>query len=402
VTFTTAPATGDTITILRVMPLKQETDYQPNDPFPAETHEKALDIGTMGTQQLDEEMGRTLKFPKSSTEVDVEFPAIKANEAVFGDPAGTKLETRKATDLGVLGLPVALTAGGTGATTVEAARTNLGLGTAAVKNTGVASGDIPVFDNVGYPTADGQRITRTRHSRMPTQIFTATSNAAIEFVGAINLGNSASAITVTLPLTSAVGNSAVGYWKNVGAGVLTIAGSGAETIDGATNIVLKQNEWMAIWRDSPGAWRSFGVISGAAQPAFSVHKNNTNQTGIAPDTSTLITFSTELFDTNNNFASNVFTPTIAGKYSIMAAYQYLTADDQDALTIRIFKNNVVFKDALNRASGTASQGIMIGIVDDANGTTDNYRVMAFHSATANKTIDGTTLRTWFMGMRIGP
>ncbi|MDH5452225.1 MAG: hypothetical protein OEX14_02625 [Paracoccaceae bacterium] len=39
------------------------------------------------------------------------------------------------------------------------ARTTLGLGTAAVADTGVANGNVPVMDATGYPAADGSRIT---------------------------------------------------------------------------------------------------------------------------------------------------------------------------------------------------------------------------------------------------
>jgi hypothetical protein len=61
------------------------------------------------------------------------------------------------------------------------------------------------------------------------------------------------------------------------------------------------------------AWTSMGP-SGTDVPAFSVTKgSNQNVSGGA---STLVTFDGELFDTNNNFASNRFTATIAGKYII--------------------------------------------------------------------------------------
>ena len=42
---------------------------------------------------------------------------------------------------------------------VPTARTNLGLGTAAVENVGVADGDVPQMDATGYPAADGSQIT---------------------------------------------------------------------------------------------------------------------------------------------------------------------------------------------------------------------------------------------------
>jgi len=47
----TAPATGEKVVIYRSVPLTQETDYIENDPFPAESHEKALDKITHALQQ---------------------------------------------------------------------------------------------------------------------------------------------------------------------------------------------------------------------------------------------------------------------------------------------------------------------------------------------------------------
>ena len=47
VTFVTAPPSGNTVIIRRVLPYTQETDYTENDPFPAAAHEDALDKLTM-------------------------------------------------------------------------------------------------------------------------------------------------------------------------------------------------------------------------------------------------------------------------------------------------------------------------------------------------------------------
>lgn len=62
--------------IKRVMPLTQETDYVSNDPFPAETHEAALDKLTMITQQLEEVQDRTFKLPASSPLTDLTVPVV--------------------------------------------------------------------------------------------------------------------------------------------------------------------------------------------------------------------------------------------------------------------------------------------------------------------------------------
>ncbi|MAL83444.1 MAG: hypothetical protein CMF11_03705, partial [Idiomarina sp.] len=54
------PASGETVIIKRILPLKQETDYIVGDAFPANAHEDALDKLTMQMQRLDERMDRAL------------------------------------------------------------------------------------------------------------------------------------------------------------------------------------------------------------------------------------------------------------------------------------------------------------------------------------------------------
>lgn len=66
-TMVTPPAVGERLTILREVALTQETDYISGDPFPAETHERALDRLTMIAQQLTEVVNRSLRFPVSDT-----------------------------------------------------------------------------------------------------------------------------------------------------------------------------------------------------------------------------------------------------------------------------------------------------------------------------------------------
>lgn len=57
---------GERLTILRNVPLTQTADYVENDPFPAETHEKALDKLTMIEQQQDDQITRSAKLPETS------------------------------------------------------------------------------------------------------------------------------------------------------------------------------------------------------------------------------------------------------------------------------------------------------------------------------------------------
>ena len=68
VTFTSGniPASGETVVLLRTTARTQLTDYVPNDPFPAATHEDALDKLTFIAQELEEELGRTLKVSQTN------------------------------------------------------------------------------------------------------------------------------------------------------------------------------------------------------------------------------------------------------------------------------------------------------------------------------------------------
>lgn len=91
VTMVVAPPTGTTLTIARNVPLTQETDYQPNDPFPAESHEQALDKLTMIAQQQSDTGARSLYYPiTDSASISGELPnsSARANRYLAFNSAG--------------------------------------------------------------------------------------------------------------------------------------------------------------------------------------------------------------------------------------------------------------------------------------------------------------------------
>lgn len=81
VTMLVAPPTGTTLTIVRNVPATQETDYLANDPFPAESHERALDKLTMLVQENEEAIGRALVIPVSTP---ITVSTTLANPSPFG------------------------------------------------------------------------------------------------------------------------------------------------------------------------------------------------------------------------------------------------------------------------------------------------------------------------------
>lgn len=105
-----APPTGSTLTILRSVPATQLADYVPNDPFPAETHERALDKLTMLAQQLADSDGRAMKLFDTDTEPGGRFNA-RLNR-VTNAINQTTPETSELVTYGFLGNYVAATLAG--------------------------------------------------------------------------------------------------------------------------------------------------------------------------------------------------------------------------------------------------------------------------------------------------
>lgn len=93
ITFTSGntPASGQTVVIIREVPQTQAIDYIANDPFPAESHEEGLDRATMTTQQVQEELNRSIKLSRTNTMTSTEFTVgatDRANKVLAFDSSG--------------------------------------------------------------------------------------------------------------------------------------------------------------------------------------------------------------------------------------------------------------------------------------------------------------------------
>lgn len=159
VTMVTAPASGETLVIRRVLPLTQGTDYENNSASDAENVETSFDKLTLMVQQLSEELDRSLKFAETSTAADIDYPDPEANKIPMWNAAGDALENRTQADIDTVTVTAFMetllddpdaatgrntlgassgdwpvTHGGTGASDAATARTNL-----AVPGTGAAN-----------------------------------------------------------------------------------------------------------------------------------------------------------------------------------------------------------------------------------------------------------------------
>jgi hypothetical protein len=182
VTYSPAIASGTLLTVIRVVDYLQSVDIVNQSGFYPEVVEGALDKLAMGLQQVEEKVSRALTTPVSDAGASIGIPTPEAGKYLRWNVTEDDLENASLVAEGVVSLPLSIANGGTAGTTgatartnlgstatgdalfiaanAAAARTTLGLGTAAVLNTGVASGDIPLLTTGGkLPAVDGSLLT---------------------------------------------------------------------------------------------------------------------------------------------------------------------------------------------------------------------------------------------------
>ena len=141
------------------------------------------------------------------------------------------------------------------------------------------------------------------------------------------------------------------------------------------------------------------MVSGN-MPAFGTYKSSgqTFTSGVL----TKITFDTEEFDTNNNFASSRFTPTVAGYYQFNFM---LNAIDTSTGVVTAFagyfyKNGSRYEDGFYLGStGKCSSSAIIYL----NGSTDYVEVYCLISSTATAGVYGSSIgngQSWFNGSMV--
>lgn len=98
VTFSTAPTNGVVVLIERVVPYRQETDFENFDGNPSDVTENQFDLIVMQTQQLRDISNRALVVPVGDTATSLELPdaSTRASSVLFFDENGTPTTTSDA------------------------------------------------------------------------------------------------------------------------------------------------------------------------------------------------------------------------------------------------------------------------------------------------------------------
>ena len=165
VTFTSGniPASGETVVLLRSTARTQLTDYVANDPFPAESHENALDKLTFIAQEIEEELGRSIKVSKTNTISSSEFTTSateRANKILSFDTSGDLTVTEGKVDtvtVSVSGLSTGASPTGSATYTASsgALAISLGIPAGATGATGPAGGGLAELSEDSSPQLAG-------------------------------------------------------------------------------------------------------------------------------------------------------------------------------------------------------------------------------------------------------
>lgn len=193
VTFTIAPAAGQTITVVRNAPFTQQVDLENQGAYYAETIEEALDLAAMRDQQMAEELTRAVKLPVGSDPSGL--PALTEDLIRLSDSADeidavAGIETEVVTVAGltaeIAALPGQLTAAQAAAAAAEAALDSLDdryLGAKAVAPTVDNDGNALLVGAVYWDTVSSQMFTWSGAEWRPTFLTGSAVRALVTATG---------------------------------------------------------------------------------------------------------------------------------------------------------------------------------------------------------------------------
>jgi hypothetical protein len=140
------------------------------------------------------------------------------------------------------------------------------------------------------------------------------------------------------------------------------------------------------------------TVASTEAPTFSAYASTT--TTLSANTWTKVNYATEDWDTNSNFASSRFTPTVAGYYQINAAFGEGLSTANMVFYIEIEKNGAPFRRMQYITTPTGwYTNVNISAMVYCNGTTDYIEIYAYTGAayTNNASIlnyfDGAMVRS---------
>ena len=295
VTFTSGntPATGETVVIRRGVPQTQAIDYIANDPFPAESHEEGLDRATMTTQQVQEELDRSIKLSRTNTMTSTEFTVgatDRANKILAFDNSGEISVTQ---ELG--------TFKGSDATVTTAAYVQRDI----IKSTTAAQ-----LNNVYICVADsvvGDSLTDTDHFELLVDAVSAATSATAAASSATASASSASSASTSASTASTQASNASTSASTASTQATNASNSASAASTSASN--ASTSETNAASSATSAASSATTATTQASAASTSATNAASSATSAASSATTATTKASEASTSATNAASSATTAT---------------------------------------------------------------------------------------------
>ena len=375
VVFVTAPASGVTVVIRRNMAQTQSTDYTANDPFPAESHEDALDRLTFIAQQQQEELDRSIKLSRTNTMTSTEFTVgatARANKILAFDGNGELSVTQ---ELG--------TYRGTDATTTTEAYVVRDI----VKSTTSAQ-----LNNVYICVADsvvGDLLTDTDHFELLVDAVSAATSATSAASSASAAATSATAAATSATAAATSATNAATSETNASTSASTASTKASEASTSATNAATSEtNAATSATTASTQATAASTSATAAATSATAAATSATNAATSETNAATSATTATTKASEASTSASNAATSATAAQTAQTAAEAAQTAAETAADN---FDDTYLGAKASDPTVDNDGDALNAG--DLYFNTTSNVLKVYNGSAWQDAAVDATTLAT---------
>ena len=375
VVFGSAPASGVTVVIRRNMAQTQSTDYTANDPFPAESHEDALDRLTFIAQQQQEELDRSIKLSRTNTMTSTEFTVgatSRANKILAFDGNGELSVTQ---ELG--------TYKGTDATVTTEAYVVRDI----IKSTTAGQ-----LNNVYICVADavvGDSLTDTDHFELLVDAVSAASSATAA---------AASATTATTKASEAAtsATNAATSETNAATSATTATTKASEASTSATNAATSETN--AATSATTASTQATAASTSATAAATSATNAGTSETNAATSATTATTKATEAATsatTATTKASEAATSATNAATSATAAQTAQTAAEAAQTAAETAADNFddTYLGAKSSDPTVDNDGDALNAGDLYFNTTSNVLRVYSGSAWQDAAVDATTLAT---------
>jgi hypothetical protein len=216
-------------------------------------------------------------------------------------------------------------------------------------------------------------------------------------LGAVQLSDSTSSTSTTLAATA----NAVKTTYDLANGAIAksivdakgdlIAATASDTV---SRVAVGTNGQVLTADSAEATGVKWATPASTSFPAFSAYASS-NQS-ISSNTFTKVNLGTEEFDTNNNFASSRFTPTVAGYY--MITFGMVATQSSAFGLIYAYKSGSLFKSF----TGGFSTDLYMGgsIVTYFNGSTDYMEMHTFMSGSSPTIQGANATQTWMTGVGV--